>query len=174
MVPRKGHKVASAEADTQKLGVPFKSNGVKKNAFHIEVEQGKIIKFLTAVFDPKFYEKYSFHLEKDDDDALPEPVESTGHVRQFMASKQKDVKKLTQVRKPLRKPLQVTSDSFDPSKLDMSDITLKTEVQTAAPIDKPPVNEEKQPETKPDQPVEQKQSQAKPKATGGRKPIGNY
>jgi hypothetical protein len=174
IVPRKGQNSSSLESDTKKLGVPFKSNGVKRNTLYIEVETGKIINFLKGAFDPLFYDRYSFHLEKDDDDALPEPVESTGRKRQFIASKQRDVQKLTQVRKPLRKPLQVTSAMFDPSQVDASDTQVPVPAQEIVQTSTPSQNTQNDAEVKPDKPPVDTPKQSKPKASGGRKPIGNY
>lgn len=124
VVPRRGQSTANLKSDTESLGVPFKLVGLDKAGLHIEVEQGKIIKLLKSVFEAGFYEKYSFHLEKDEDDGPPEPSEYNEPTQKRMFSKEKEINKLMQVRKPLRKPLQKTSESFDPSKLTAEDISL--------------------------------------------------
>lgn len=185
IIPRKGQSTSNIQSDTQNRGVPFKLIGLDKAGLHLEVEQGKIIQFLKAVFEPTYYEKYSFHLEKDEDDGLPEPLEQASHAVNRLMIKEKEMNKFMQVRKPLRKPLQKTSESFDPSKLTPEDLSLpgKVEPITAKPAN-PPATQVKtsSKETKPEQKGATESNTSKPtsnpskpkQTTGGRKPIGEY
>ena len=53
-----------------------KINGANYH-FDVEVEADRWKEVLDKVFDMSFFDKYSFHLEKDADDAPPVPVIST-------------------------------------------------------------------------------------------------
>lgn len=144
IVPRKGQSTANLKTDTENLGVSFKPMGQDKSGLHIEVEQGNIIKLLKSVFEAGFYEKYAFHLEKDEDDGPPEPSEYNEPTQKRMFSKEKEINKLMQVRKPIRKPLQKTSESFDPSKLTPEEIALPgTAVVKQEDVSKPVPTPEK-------------------------------
>lgn len=185
IVPRKGQSTANLQSDTESLGVPFKVIGLDKAGLHIDVEQGRIIHFLNAVFQPSYYEKYSFHLEKDEDDEPPEASEQTEPTAKHIVAKQKEINKLMQVRKPLRKPLQKTSESFDPTKLTPEDVILPgnqeskqetTNKESPSPIKESPAPPKTEPKSTPEDDASKTGSNtSKPKATtGGRKPIGGY
>lgn len=179
IVPRNLKDVSSTEADTQKLGITFKNLGLSKTGLHIEVEQGKIVQFMNAAFDPHFYDKYSFHLDKDEDDALPEPVDTTQATSKLpIIAAEKNAKKLMQVRKPLRRPLQVTSESFDPATLgntDSSSQQVKDQssgIKNADSIE--PTLEEKKPDSESTKPQPVANTKSNPQKPATRKPLGNY
>lgn len=181
IIPRKGQGHASVQADTQNLGIPFKVIGLDKAGLHIEVEQGKIVQFLKVVFDPNYYDKYSFHLEKDADDEPPEPLEQTEHSTKRLMAKEKEMKKIMQVRKPLRKPLQKTSESFDPSKLTPEDVLIPVspqmpiqEAYNPTPAEKPAQTSEPQDKVEAEAPKPDSNPSKSKQSGGGRKPIGGY
>lgn len=65
---RSKNYASSLETDLQALATPFKKNKLNGKVLSISVDRSQLPTLLSKVFELGFYDKYSFHLDNDEDD----------------------------------------------------------------------------------------------------------